>query len=541
MLLRSSVRQTFLSHMNYGNAPDLNDEDIINDSEDIPYFIANPHDTRYDWGSDRGRRPHTEMMNPYVISEQPLPSDYSDPEYPNDIFLNSSEDSFNYQFTSSRNGTLNRLPHVHLSELNVNNLTTDEVTILQNWFQEATEDLDYHTQLFQISHALRNTIPPTSFQKIGDIFEINRGTVSHHFNEIGWSTNPEGRNSLLSDSEMSKLGQFIYDRYENNNPASYHSVQHFVEEVLERIINIDTIRHIIRKFPDFKAIDGIPMEASRVFSDPQAIDAYYDRLTSILQDFPAALVINLDETGHQDWVDANPEKVIVPVSYEHDKFTIPIDRQSKRATLLVAITAAGDALRPLVIVPRQTCEQELYEIGFSPQYTLYAEQENGFVTAELFNYWADEVLFPYIEKTREEMKYTGEAVVILDGCTAHTNDCFQDNATYNGVELVFLPAHTSDQTQPLDLGVFGTQKAEASRIHPHQNLNSQSQKICKALCGYHKATTRPNIIGAFRRAGIISYWSDEHNCLLAKIQREEAKNVRHWTFNKSRISFTQHS
>jgi hypothetical protein len=298
-----------------------------------------------------------------------------------------------------------------------------------------------------------------------------------------------------------------------------------LEETFQKIINIDTIRHLVHKLHEFKIIDGIPMEAARVFADPNPIDLYYEHLESILIDFPAALVINLDETGHQDWTDANTEKVIVPLSYKSNKFTLPIDRQAKRATLLAAITAAGDALKPLIIVPRHTCEQELYEIGFTPQSVLYAEQENGFITAELFNYWAEEVLFPYIERTRKELEYTGDAIVILDGCTAHTNDLFQDNASYNGVELVFLPAHTSDQTQPLDLGIFGTQKSEASRIHPHNNLNVQSQKIYKALCGYHKATTRPNIISAFRRSGIIANWSNEHNCLLATINRNEAKNV----------------
>jgi hypothetical protein len=111
---------------------------------------------------------------------------------------------------------------------------------------------------------------------------------------------------------------------------------------------------------------------------------------------------------------------------------------------------------------------------------LLVHQPNGFIPSELFNHWCANVLFPSIREKRECLSCNGLAVVILDGCTCQTTDYFLDQCTFEGVSLLFLPAHSSDQLQPLDLGIFCLQKSEAARIRPGGNLNPQSIQVLKA-------------------------------------------------------------
>jgi hypothetical protein len=77
----------------------------------------------------------------------------------------------------------------------------------------------------------------------------------------------------------------------------------------------------------------------------------------------------------------------------------------KRATLLAAVTADGNNLKPLVIVPRNIYETGLFSSGFTLNKALYESQENVFINMQLFNWLAREVLFPYIHKTREKLEY----------------------------------------------------------------------------------------------------------------------------------------
>jgi hypothetical protein len=137
-----------------------------------------------------------------------------------------------------------------------------------------------------------------------------------------------------------------------------------------------------------------------VEASPEEIEAYPALLTRLFESLglPAGIVVNIDEVGHQCWMDAHKESVIVPVT-----------RNEKRATLLGGISAARDMLEPLV--PRVTFERELLLLGGEDLHI--ACQPNGFVTSELFGQWCEEVLFKYFRDKRETVGHPG--IVILDG------------------------------------------------------------------------------------------------------------------------------
>jgi hypothetical protein len=320
-------------------------------------------------------------------------------------------------------------------------------------------------------------------------------------------------------------------------PPSYADIQIHIFDNLNIMLEGQTLRHLISSEPRLSVAEGVPMEEERVNCDAAEIDAYYGNLDHILQTFPASFVINLDETGHQEWADRRKGKVVVPSSHAGPTINIPVSRQEKRATLLGAITASGEHLKPLVIVPRSTIESELYQIGYPPYRYHYASQECGFITRDLFDWSVNDVLFPYVRATRERLQYDGPALLILDGCSCHGSEWFLEACMELGVDLAFLPAHSSDQTQPMDLGVFANQKTEAARTRPSPELNPQTKQVVKMLNGYQKACCPNNITGAFRRAGIITYWSPLHNELLAKVDRTTADRVRHWShLGKDRIT-----
>jgi hypothetical protein len=55
------------------------------------------------------------------------------------------------------------------------------------------------------------------------------------------------------------------------------------------------------------------------------------------------------------------------------------------------------------------------------------------------------------------------------------------------------------------------------------------------LCGFQKDAIGTNVIGAFRKAEIVSRWDDEHRELMCFIVREKASDVRHRHQTKRRI------
>jgi hypothetical protein len=82
-----------------------------------------------------------------------------------------------------------------------------------------------------------------------------------------------------------------------------------------------------------------------------------------------------------------------------------------------------------------------------------------------------------------------------------SRDDFTGICEQNRIVPVFLPLHTSNQLQPLDLCIFGvTQKA--IRLHQVEDWKIQAQYICLILEEFVQAATPMNIVSAFRNAGI---------------------------------------
>jgi hypothetical protein len=121
-------------------------------------------------------------------------------------------------------------------------------------------------------------------------------------------------------------------------------------------------------------------------------------------------------------------------------------------------------------------DQELFEKGFTPESTIYEDQDNGFRTSELFDKWREGVLFPDIQRTRGELHYRGPAVAVLDGCSSHR----KNNAT------IHPPPHSSHQTRQMDRGIFAVEKTKPQQCHPPAKLNPQTKRGTKGMTGHCK-------------------------------------------------------
>jgi hypothetical protein len=190
--------------------------------------------------------------------------------------------------------------------------------------------------------------------------------------------------------------------------------------------------------------------------------------------------------------------------------------------MVAAVSGDGGMLNPLVIVQRKTYETDIIETGFTPDKLDIVFRERGFIDRFLFDEWARTIFFPEIERRRLAFNYGGQAVLILDGCTCHNSDWFLDEALAMHVDLHFLPPHSSDRTQPLDLGLFGLTKRSLTKVRPDPEKSMQSNQLIRMLCAWFSAATPKNIIGSFTRPGIVPWWDAETNLLMAQVIPERA-------------------
>ena len=241
--------------------------------------------------------------------------------------------------------------------------------------------------------------------ELARFFGTERSNIQYHINHPFSSfeniPRPVGRPSILSEDEKIHLIHWIKDSFVQKYPATYQKIQEFIEDRFGKKINIDTVRHMISVIDDLKIVRGIPMENDRVFCDPQKIDNYFQELEEALMfGIPPEFIINIDESGFQEYVDAREVQCIVPAHYQKETVRVPRERNSKRSTMLCGICADGSTIKPMVVLARETMEQELLDNGYTPDKVIYGRSDSGFMNTNLFMKWAKESFVPEMRAKR---------------------------------------------------------------------------------------------------------------------------------------------
>ena len=339
---------------------------------------------------------------------------------------------------------------------------------------------------------------------------------------------PIGRPSLLTAEERMSLVR-IKETYRKKYPATYQTVADYISDQFHKDICLDTIRHMISGIEELKVVTGHPMENERIFCQPEKIDQYFDQLEEILKfGIPPEFIINIDESGFQEWVDARRLQCIVPADCNKSSVKIPRDRSTKKATLLGGICADGSTIRPMVIISRETIEKELLDLGYTPDKVMYGRSDTGFMNQTLFLNWAKNSFIPEMRIKRNICNYDGPILLIMDGFGVHDCDQFRSLLDEENIHPLLFAPHSSDQTQFLDLLIFGLQKQEIQEMRLQQDLNWQTKQVVKILDSWRKVTVPRNIIMAFKRGGLIVEWNANDKKLVARLDRSFAKCVRHF-------------
>jgi 4-hydroxybenzoate polyprenyltransferase len=139
------------------------------------------------------------------------------------------------------------------------------------------------------------------------------------------------------------------------------------------------------------------------------------------------------------------------------------------------------------------------------------------MNAEIMEGWFRDIFLP---ETKPPVASLWR-ILILDGIRAHCTSAVMNLAIAHKVRLLYLPAHTSHVTQPLDVGTFAPLKHYyREELRPYANISSTApvakQRFLIAYKITHsKAINSRTIRNAFKAAGI---WPTGAHRVLKKIQ-----------------------
>ena len=287
----------------------------------------------------------------------------------------------------------------------------------------------------------------------------------------------------------------------------------------------------------YSYVSAVPTDVNRVGLDQNKIAAFYIHiLPEALMDVHPSLVFNVDEMGAEMFADRKRIFVFVPEDKvpKNGPLFVGVPRSARRCTLLVCISLDGTTLCPTIITRTKTIDSAVFEKGgYDSNNLKIYNTENSFINNEVFGEWLCDVFLPEVVRRRKVLAETlgtfnDRAVLILDGCSAHTMEPFKELLRRYNVTMVFLVPHSSHMSQALDVGIFARCKnlirndtkyrvdlqdldealaqdndAENTRVPlPAEKGLLLAEYILKILRSFDQATTPDNVVSAFAQVGI---------------------------------------
>lgn len=370
---------------------------------------------------------------------------------------------------------------------------------------------NFCTQVGILCNELRQPEFTVSYARIGSMFLKSGHCIRDQHQNFLRGPSKDGRPCLLTDHEIDMLEEYIFSLHTRAPFPIYPTtgdLLDFIAENFSKYLSNDTLRKIIslRFQSKFKTCDGYAMDSLRLDANINDIEDNLNNLKELVEGVPINFIFNLDEVGIQEWADAQQQTVIVPSNYEKSTAPYEANRNGKRSSILVCISPNGLVGVPQYCVQRKTIDSELYRYVDRESLQI-VHTESGFINTNSFAYWLRTVFYPHIQKLRKLYSYTGQAILIMDGYKAHELALDQQDLINNNIKVHYLVAHSSDQMQPLDIGVFGIMKRFMGNYKRKDDVSELTNQIIRAHCALLSASHSVYCHSAFKAIGIISKYA----------------------------------
>ena len=360
----------------------------------------------------------------------------------------------------------------------------------------------------------KEALPVTlTIRDIAHIFNISKSAVYEHIKKHkederrrkeGEEPRKNGRPLTLNKQEREKVKEWI-ESHETH--PKYCTLQKFCAETFGKKLTYNSYVILLDKL-GYKIIHAVPIEDKRYFVKQESLETFYNELTNYTtqNDIPSAFCFNLDEEGYEEYAIAKDELIIIEKSAaptgEGSKRYYPVSRKGDHTTFLSAINAYGDFVKPLIVTKRATVEASLLYYNLGPDRIMLKRTEKGYITQEVFIEWFETCFIRKLQELRNLHKYSGPGMLLLDGAPQHFNASVFKMCEENNLYVVFLAPHSSNQTQPMDLGIFHVHKEKIR----HTNLDSYDDSnfvsaIVQLYNAWQLTATTQNIIGAWKAMG----------------------------------------
>jgi hypothetical protein len=338
-------------------------------------------------------------------------------------------------------------------------------------------------------------------------YDVPRSTLTHRISGRKARANIPANCLKLSRLEESSLKKWILDMDERGLPPTHAIVRKMANLLLHEREGEPVSERWITRF--IKRHDDIISKYTRKYDyqrakceDPEVISQWFSlvRNTIVKYGITEQDIYNFDETGFQMGV-AHTAKVITASRHRTSRVRAIQPGNREWATVIECINTSGWCLPPMIIFSGKVHQSQWYQ-DIDPDW-LVGLSNNGWTNNELGIFWLEKV-FQKHTAARTQGRYR---LLILDGHASHESAEFDLFCKDHQIIPLYMPSHSSDKLQPLDVGCFAPLKeaygAEVMRSIQHGIHHIDKENFLDLYKESRKALSSKNICSGFEASGLV--------------------------------------
>ena len=315
-----------------------------------------------------------------------------------------------------------------------------------------------------------------------------------------------GRPPLLNDRQIEQVIERVRRGIQEKNPLTKTGLMIYINETWQIQVSKRWISRLVASSDELVLTVACPIERRRAEVSEDELLAFYATFRELVSDVKPEFVFNMDETGFSRRARAKNFTCLATKDYDGKVIeAIRSDDTDNTFTLIAAVALDGSYLPPLIVSPCKTLPRDFMErhlwIGRD---CFFEHSSSGFANQSIISVWYDKVFIPHLNERRAVTGNPKEKAILLwDGFSGHDNSVMRAKTAQDNVELLFLPAHSSHKTQPLDQYVFANMKASYGMQCESSLLRDRnSRKIYKMVKAFYRATDPFTIRESWAAVGI---------------------------------------
>jgi hypothetical protein len=284
-------------------------------------------------------------------------------------------------------------------------------------------------------------------------------------------------------------------------PMNKEQILNIVQERYRKTATRGWVNAFIGRHLDaLQTCRSIPQEDTRLAVPRSQLEEHLYILQVHLAGKCAELVFNLDELDSADWEDRKIRKVIAPAAVRKEDVYHSESRRPRHMTLLACVSAAGDAITPMLITTT-SIHASLWSRGLRQNEDVMVRRRTpAYSDEELFFEYITGIFIPYVDAVRSRAGLgTETAILLMDSALPHTSSRILQALGEKNIVAITFPAHMTNLFQALDLVFFGASKKLKPAAVGEFDDGSVKAQITQLLQTYAQAATSATIRGPSER------------------------------------------